>query len=457
MGAPSGPSNLNTRPATAVWTSRAVAPGCASDPAAISLKERTSDFRIEPNPLTPAGRCSQALAWARDRACRTRDEWPIRLSTVVRLGDGADLPGMTGSWLCRDDFDRERLLDMEERIKPVRRVAMGILALALLAGAPWIGWWTLLPLAVAAGFFLVADARLPRSDRPENLMFGAWVGSEVMIAGAVALTGGPEVATLSWLAIPVVTLSARFSLRGVITGVAIAIALLLVVAFGEDAAAVLDNPPLVLAPVSLILAIAVLSTALMESDMHHRGEAVIDSLTGMLNRKALMNRVGELAQQSELTGEPVGMILGDLDQFKEINDTQGHAAGDAALTDVAYLLRKRLRAFDLAYRIGGEEFLILLPGAATRECARIAEDLRRTVAADTIGDGTALTISFGVSASARGAGFDYDRVFAAADSALYEAKSDGRNKVCERPPVFLSGAAASATMQAPSAATSTAS
>jgi diguanylate cyclase (GGDEF)-like protein len=346
---------------------------------------------------------------------------------------------------------------MEKRIEPVRRIAMGILALALVAGAPWIGWWTLAPLAGVAGLFLVADARLPRSDRPEYLMFGAWVGSEAMIAGAVALTGGPEVATLSWLAIPVVTLSARFSLRGVVVGVAIAIALLLTVAFGQDASAVVDNPPLVLAPMALILAIAVLSTALMQSDMHHRNEAVIDPLTGMLNRNALMNRVGELVQQSALTGEPVGIILGDLDAFKQVNDSQGHAAGDAALTDVAYLLRKRLRAFDLAYRIGGEEFLVLLPGADTRESARIAEDLRQSVAAGMLGDGTALTISFGVSASARGAGFDYDRVFAAADEALYEAKSEGRNRVCERPPVVVSGSSPSAALQAPSAATSTAS
>ena len=344
---------------------------------------------------------------------------------------------------------------MEERIRPVRRIAIGILALALIAGAPWIGWWTLIPLAGAAGFFLAADARLRSTERPEYLMFGAWVGSEVMIAGAVALTGGPEVATLSWLAIPIVTLSARFSLRGVITGVAIAIALLLAVAFGRDAGAILDNPPLVLAPLALILAIAVLSTALMHSDMHHRGEAVIDSLTGMLNRKALMTRVSELAQQSEITGEPVGMILGDLDRFKEVNDSAGHAAGDAALTDVAYLLRKRLRAFDLAYRIGGEEFLILVPGAEIDECAKIAEDLRQTVAANTVGDGTRLTISFGVAGSARGAGFDYDRVFAAADKALYEAKSEGRNRVSERRPVVFSPSAASARMHAPSAAAST--
>jgi diguanylate cyclase (GGDEF)-like protein len=364
---------------------------------------------------------------------------------------------MSGSWLCRDDFDRERLLDMEERIKPVRRLAMGILAVALVVCAPWLGWWTLIPLACAAVFFLVADARLERSERPEYLMFGAWVGSEAMIAVAVALTGGPDVATLSWLAIPVVTLSARFSLRGVVTGVAISIVLLMAVAFSAGAAEIIDKPTLLLAPLSLILAVAVLSTALMESDMEHRGEAVIDALTGMLNRKALMNRVGELAQQSAVTGEPVGMILGDLDRFKHVNDSQGHAAGDAALTDVAYLLRKRLRAFDLAYRVGGEEFLILLPGASTRTCARIAEDLRAAVSADTVGDGSELTISFGVSASARGAGFEYDRVFSAADEALYEAKSEGRNRVCERPPVVFSEMAASATMHAPRAATSTAS
>lgn len=364
---------------------------------------------------------------------------------------------MAGSWLCRDDFDRQRLLDMEERIKPVRRIAMGILALALIAGAPWIGWWTLIPLAGAAGFFLLADARLEHSERPEYLMFGAWVGSEVMIALAVSLTGGPAVATLSWIAIPVVTLSARFSLRGVIVGVAIAITLLLAVAFISDAGAVVDNPTVVMAPLALIGATAVLSTALMESDREHRGEAVIDSLTGMLNRKALMNRVVELAQQSEVTGEPIGLILGDLDRFKEVNDSEGHAAGDAALTDVAYLLRKRLRAFDLAYRIGGEEFLILLPGADTRVCARIAEDLRQAVAADAVGDGTKLTISFGVSASARGGGFDYAKVFAAADEALYEAKSEGRNRVCERPPLVFSGSRPSAALQAPSAATSTAS
>jgi diguanylate cyclase (GGDEF)-like protein len=363
---------------------------------------------------------------------------------------------MSASWLCREDVDRERLLDMEERLKPVRAVAMGVLALALVAGAPWVGWWTLLPLVFAAGLFAFADRMLERTERPEYILFAAWAGSEVTIAAAVALTGGPEVATLSWIAIPVVTLSARFSLRGVIVGVAIAIGCLFAVAFGTDASAVIDQPPLVIAPFALILATAALSTALMRSDVQHRGEAVIDPLTGMLNRNALANRVSELRQQSEVTGERVGVIVGDLDHFKRINDSHGHAAGDAVLTDVAYMLRKQLRAFDLAYRIGGEEFLVLVPGSDLEESKRLAELLRRTVAACGFGDGARLTMSLGVSSSRPGEPFDYERVFACADEALYEAKSLGRNRVCaaevgERP------AASSARVQAPKAATSTAS
>ncbi len=366
----------------------------------------------------------------------------------------ADLMPMTASWLCRDDMDRERLLDMEERLKPVRRLAMGMLGLILIASGPWIGWWTLIPLAGAAAFFAIADARLESSSRPEYVMFAAWVGSELMIASAVALAGGPTVATLSWLAIPVITLSARFSLRGVVVGVSIACALLFAVAFGTNAAAVVDQPPLVLAPLAVILSVGIFSTALMRSDLEHRSEAVIDQLTGMLNRKALSNRVAELAQQAEVTGQPIGLILGDVDHFKELNDSRGHAAGDAALTDIAYMLRKQLRAFDLAYRVGGEEFLILVPGAEIRECVQLADLLRRTVEACTFGNGSSLTMSFGVSASPAGEGFDYKRVFAAADAALYEAKRLGRNRACTVGLAARSSAETAATPQPPRAAAS---
>jgi diguanylate cyclase (GGDEF)-like protein len=334
------------------------------------------------------------------------------------------------SWLLPDDVDRERMLDMDRRLQPVRRAALGVLAVALLISGPWLGFWTLLPLVVAGALFWLADQRLDARERPENAIFAAWAGSQVVIAVAVAISGGAGEPTLGWLAIPVVTLSARFSLRGVALGVGITLLLMAAVAFGVDAQAVFDYPPRLIAPAAMVVAIAILSTALMHSDVEHRSEAVIDPLTSMLNRNALAVRAEELSQQSALTGEPVGVVIGDLDHFKRVNDSDGHSAGDAVLRDVAYVIRKTLRAFDLAYRLGGEEFLILIPGADIDQAVKLAEHLREAVEAG-CASGYGMTMSFGVSTSERGTRFDYEKVFARADAALYEAKRGGRNRVCD--------------------------
>jgi len=322
------------------------------------------------------------------------------------------------------------MLDMEARVRPSRRHALAILAVAIAVCAPWLGWWPLLFLIPSAAFFAAADHFLTRVARPELVMFAAWIGSELAIAGAVSLEGGPRTMALAWLAIPVITLSSRFSMRGVVAGVAIAIALVLAVGFGVDAHAVLHSPQLVVAPLALVLCVAVLSMPLMRSDIQHRSDAVIDQLTGMLNRKALSARTHELAQQSQVTGEPVGVIVADLDRFKRVNDTHGHATGDMVLKEVAYLLRKQLRAFDLAYRLGGEEFLILVPGSDLEQTAELAERLREAIAADPLGEGLEVTMSLGVGASGRDERFDYAAVFAEADAALYRAKRNGRNRVC---------------------------
>lgn len=323
------------------------------------------------------------------------------------------------------------MIDMDLRLQPVRRRAFIVLGAVLLACGPWLGYWTIVPLLIAGVIFKVADSRIATVARPEYAMFAAWATSEVIIAASIVLTGGPRLLMLGWFAIPIVTLSARFSTRGIALGVTIALGLLVAVAFATDASGVINNPPSVLGPAGLIVAVAMLSTALMHSDVEHRSEAVIDQLTGMLNRHALAGRTSELSQQSEVTGQPIGVIVADLDHFKEINDTYGHAVGDAVLTDVAYLMRKQLRAFDLAYRLGGEEFLVLLPGADIHQAAAMAEQLRQNVAAQPVGGGQRVSISFGVSASAQETRFDYAAVFAGADRALYEAKRDGRDRVCQ--------------------------
>ncbi len=288
-------------------------------------------------------------------------------------GNSQETRSGSASWLCRDEFDRERMLDMEDRVRPVRQRTLMILAIALVAASPWLGWWPALFLIPAGVFFAVADRLMPQVEKPELLMFGAWIASGLVIGGAVALSGGPREPTLSWLAIPVITLSSRFPMRGVVAGVLVNCLILIAVAFGVNAHEVIHDPVLLIAPLALLLSVAVLSTPLMRSDIQHRSDAVIDQLTGMLNRKALSTRVVELTQQSTVTGESVGIIIGDLDHFKDINDTRGHSVGDVVLKDVAYQLRKQLRAFDLAYRLGGEEFLILLPGSDLAQSAELAE------------------------------------------------------------------------------------
>ena len=378
--------------------------------------------------------------WLTQTSVRTKYVQVRKGAVIVRAGPAepgpmepagpySDLASTNSrSWLCRDDFDRLRLLDMEERVRPARQKTFGILTLALIATGPWLGWWPLLCLAPGLACFAFADSLMPRVARPEFVMFGAWMVSEAVIAGAVSLNGGPTVPTLSWIAIPVITLSSRFSLRGVAFGVAYSVGLVLAVAFGVNSQAVVADPTLVIAPFALVLCVALLTIPLMHSDIQHRSDAVIDQLTGLLNRKALATRIPELAQQSQITGEPVGLIVGDLDHFKSINDVNGHAAGDAVLKEVAYTLRKQLRAFDLAYRLGGEEFLILLPGSDRVSSTDLADHLREAISVERVG-AVPVTMSFGVAASTRGEAFDYEALFAHADAALYQAKQGGRDQV----------------------------
>jgi diguanylate cyclase (GGDEF)-like protein len=347
--------------------------------------------------------------------------------TEGRSGDrAAPLPTSQRSWLVAGGTARQRMLDMDRRLRPIRLRTFLVAAVALLAAGPWTGWWTLLPLLIAAAVFRLADTRTDRASRPEYWMFGAWAAVEAIIAASVAMTGDSAISLLVLLAIPVATLSARFSMRGVLAGGAIAVALMIAVALGTDAGGVAVNPPLLFAPLAVVVAGAVLSTPLMSSDIEHRDKAILDPLTNLLNRRSLDARAKEVEHQSALTREPVGVVYLDLDKFKSVNDSLGHEGGDAVLVDVAYQLRKGLRAYDLIYRLGGDEFLVLVPGADLAHARRVGQDARAIISRASVGPGVTVTASCGVSASVEGDPFDFATVSAHADRALYQAKrSDG--------------------------------
>ena len=180
-------------------------------------------------------------------------------------------------------------------------------------------------------------------------------------------------------------------------------------------------------PLALVICAAVYVSPLVASDVRHRADSTLDQLTGLLNRRALGPRFAEIAEQAALTDQPVSVVLADLDHFKSINDDHGHGVGDAVLRDVAYAMRRALRTFELLYRLGGEEFALLLPGAAEDDAVRIAESLRVAIEELEIG-GLRVTCSFGV-ATARGEDIALERLVAGADAALYAAKRGGRNRV----------------------------
>jgi diguanylate cyclase (GGDEF)-like protein len=159
--------------------------------------------------------------------------------------------------------------------------------------------------------------------------------------------------------------------------------------------------------------------------------ALMDDLTGVGNRRHLLQRLSEECARSERSGEPFALLVIDLDGFKAINDTYGHAAGDACLQHFALMAQTRLRPGDLLARTGGDEFCVVLPALSLREGAVIARriiEICRADAAACAGHDIPLAVSIGVAQWTREVGVFPDRLVAAADHALYVAKKDGKNR-----------------------------
>jgi diguanylate cyclase (GGDEF)-like protein len=157
-----------------------------------------------------------------------------------------------------------------------------------------------------------------------------------------------------------------------------------------------------------------------------------DPLTGMRNRRALADELPGIDAGHRELGTPLAVALCDVDHFKAYNDEMGHLAGDQALRAVAATIRGTLRAHDRAYRFGGEELLLVLPGATAAEAVSAAERVRAAVQAAAMphpaGNDGVVTVSIGVASGSAG----YGELLAQADAALYDAKHSGRNRVVAR-------------------------
>ncbi len=336
---------------------------------------------------------------------------------------------------AQPDFDPElerlRQIDTGRVLRPVWAIIVISELLVVGLAIPVYPLRVLLIVPVAMGCIVAAqiatDARVALASRPEVWMLLGGILTFSLLAVVVAISGGLASPALPLIALTVTISAAR--LRGVPLAIEIAV---MVVGVGV-ACLVASAPPAgadparIAAWVPVLVGIAAVVTALAHAERDARGTAVLDPLTGLLNRAALDSRLRELEGQAEQTGLPVSLIMCDLDGFKKVNDTLGHEVGDRVLEQATYAMRLSLRSFELVYRLGGDEFVVLLPGSDLQAAAAVAERLRSAVLEAKPG-GQAVTMSAGV-ACAYGGALDPDGLARAADGALYAAKFAGRNTV----------------------------
>ena len=168
---------------------------------------------------------------------------------------------------------------------------------------------------------------------------------------------------------------------------------------------------------------------LEQAKKHAENMASLDALTGLNNRRAFFDKASLLFSYCKRSQEPISALMIDIDHFKKINDSYGHAAGDVALRNLARLLKTNLRDSDLSCRFGGEEFVVLLPNTAANVAAEMANVLKKMIMTSPIAlagsNALSLTASFGVSDY----GETVEDLLNNADEAMYIAKNNGRNHV----------------------------
>jgi diguanylate cyclase (GGDEF)-like protein len=325
-------------------------------------------------------------------------------------------------------------------------VTVRIGAFLFLGGAAITGVATVAPHSAqtdVVGFLVLAGMQLLCGvvvlSLPARLRGASWIPPAIVMAGVLAVTGavyfngehsgGPPAFNEFFYVWPAFYIGYFFKPRGIAVSVAL---------IGAGYAGVLSaigatGPPAFtrwIVTISVVTGAAV-ALHILRRDIDRllrqlREAARTDALTQLLNRRGFEERFELELERARRTGEPLTLVLGDLDRFKELNDRFGHGAGDATLAGVAQTLGASARTIDTVARVGGEEFALLLPATDSAGGLEAAERFRLSVAHTVGDDGAPLTISFGV-AEVTHDDATAPSLMQAADAALYAAKAAGRN------------------------------
>jgi two-component system cell cycle response regulator len=301
----------------------------------------------------------------------------------------------------------------------IRKVGSGAVGVALLISAPWLGWWTLILFGLSALNLLSVDRRMAGSAHPERVSVSAILITLALLATGVVLSGGPRSPALPWLILPAGMVAARFRPQVVIAGLTLTVAVILVVTLGVDARATLHDPVPVFTTLALLGAVVSIVWALQSAELHQRGEATVDPLTGLANRRQLAEDLDAVWAQAT-TEHPVRLLLFDLDGFKTYNDNFGHLGGDLLLGRLARAFKRAVGSSGCAYRLGGDEFCALLRSDSGEA---MVGDCLQALSAE--GDGFTITSSYGsVTLPAEAA--DPQLALQLADERMYAHKDSSR-------------------------------
>ena len=324
----------------------------------------------------------------------------------------------------------------------VRRVTMvaagvdlALLALFLLLDSPILAWLNLASIAIYAGAYWLL---LKRINLPALVLIWAEVLGHAAI-GSILVGWDSGFHYYLLMFIPAIVVSARVRTGALLVMLLLAFYLSLhAVSRMAGVQAPLSNTGLMVVHgfnVAIVFAMASYTARFYYGTVRRAERKLVelatqDPLTGLANRRCLLAAARNEIARARRSGEPIALIVADIDYFKQINDTRGHEAGDHVICHAGALLSSLCRTQDTVARWGGEEFLLLLPATSLEAASALAERVRQTVAtsaAEHAGQRIGYTFSFGV--SKLGTDEPLSDAIARADRALYQSKAQGRDRV----------------------------